>query len=683
MSHSSQPGSVMDIVKKRIGELEHAIQRLDFVKRHLNQNSTEIKSQIHSSISRHLETLRNRELRLLEEVDTVVGGKEEVLHRQQARLNKALGVLHSSLAHAATAGADEETAAKHIVQALEQLNSTDLKAESTPHVAFRADHVALRESILNYGRVDAKGLPLMTAFSADNKPSASLPRHLEEYEDTEHHIFYKALQGSNQVRVTMPKLSSRVEDWLQRPILQFSATAEPPRTPGSENAGTPVSQTTCAIQNWLSQIKHNPDVEEEDDFEIVDHSGSSQRESPMEEEKLLPECGNPETFVSMFHHIPRDVHLWLLQGSVPTIGPSDEELCAFFKHIPRDMSMWLIKARNQLESLDELKHGSWFRHIPTEMSTWLRRSHDRQASVTTQSSMPEMFSHISKDKSKWLRKESGVLLNAGQVQKSEDKKTSKASFMSADLEKYLMKRTSSQNPSSDSSIHNPIEVYISIMPSDTNFWLLQKDSDGVGAAAAANVNLGEEAASNEQGSLKFMNSSTNNISAWLLRPMAEEGMMDQQPPSLLTTSNYFSHISTATSDWLHHSSRMERISTVKPEISFRSVGDPRVWLNSASAAAFLEERTTSNIPSSPIDSFYLMHSHFTTSDWLLGRGGQGNRDCNSPLLSEKSWTGCSTESSLSSASTASSLHLPPSPTVITGQPVPPVDLAAWIYQECL
>lgn len=57
----------------------------------------QIKSQIHTSISRHLEALRNREVWLLNQVDLVVSTKEEVLHQQQVRLNKALGVLQSSL----------------------------------------------------------------------------------------------------------------------------------------------------------------------------------------------------------------------------------------------------------------------------------------------------------------------------------------------------------------------------------------------------------------------------------------------------------------------------------------------------------------------------------------------------------------------------------------------------------
>lgn len=62
--------------------------------------------------------MRNREVWLLGQVDTVVGVKEEVLHRQQARLNKALGILHSSLAHATLS--DTETATQHLTQALQE-----------------------------------------------------------------------------------------------------------------------------------------------------------------------------------------------------------------------------------------------------------------------------------------------------------------------------------------------------------------------------------------------------------------------------------------------------------------------------------------------------------------------------------------------------------------------------------
>lgn len=70
----------------------------------------------------------------------------------------------------------------------------ELSPEETPYISFRADHVELRDSIMNYGRVDANGLPLITAFDDPENPSASLPRHVEEYEDADHHVFYKTVE---------------------------------------------------------------------------------------------------------------------------------------------------------------------------------------------------------------------------------------------------------------------------------------------------------------------------------------------------------------------------------------------------------------------------------------------------------------------------------------------------------
>lgn len=88
----------------------------------------------------------------------------------------------------------------------------------------------------------------------------------------------------------MPKLSSRVEDWLQRPVLQLFTTESGDKgqlmTPSEANKTVDTAKhSTCSIQNWLSQIKHNPDFEEEDDFEIVDHS--SQRGEVQNENLFL------------------------------------------------------------------------------------------------------------------------------------------------------------------------------------------------------------------------------------------------------------------------------------------------------------------------------------------------------------------------------------------------------------
>ena len=90
-----------------------------------------------------------------------------------------------------------------------RLNKVELSPEETPYISFRADHLGLREAILSYGRVDANGLPLATAFEDPSKPSASLPRHLEEYEDWDHHVFYKTV-GQAQAGVNPSTSVSRI-----------------------------------------------------------------------------------------------------------------------------------------------------------------------------------------------------------------------------------------------------------------------------------------------------------------------------------------------------------------------------------------------------------------------------------------------------------------------------------------
>ena len=70
----------------------------------------------------------------------------------------------------------------------------DLKPEETPYLSFCADQVGLREAILNYGRIDANGIPLQAAFSEQENMSTCMPGHFEDYEDADHHVFYKTIE---------------------------------------------------------------------------------------------------------------------------------------------------------------------------------------------------------------------------------------------------------------------------------------------------------------------------------------------------------------------------------------------------------------------------------------------------------------------------------------------------------
>ncbi|KAL8568863.1 hypothetical protein ACOMHN_009683 [Nucella lapillus] len=646
-------GMIIDKVKNRITALEQAIQRLDFVKRHLNQNSSEIKTQIHTSISRHLETLRNREVWLLDQVDQVLVGKEEVLQLQQARLNKALGILHSSLTHASSTASTTEDAlaTPHLLHALEELNTTELKAEETPYIAFRADHLALRESILSYGRVDANGMPLLSAFADEDKPSASLPRHVEEYEDSEHHLFYKALQegkaNSANICVAMPKLSSRVEDWLQRPILQLTTAAEA-KSPASEMVGTPMSQTTCAIQNWLSEIKHNPDVEDDDDFEIVDHSGSSQRESPVEEEErglVLVEEGE---MVDMFSHIPQDHRQWLLrEGPSRASPPAQEDLRAFFQHIPRDTNMWLVTAQKQLESLEELKRGGMFCHIPRETATWLKRAHDKRAG-SLQAAVPDMFAHISRDKNVWLKKEPAGPAAAEEAEAAEEKNHQKVE--SGGRGSY----SSVSAPAPLPFIPNLMKEYLAGAPSTTECWLLPREGQASGAVSG--LEESEPQLSSLPGIQKYLSSSIKS-SVWLASA-GEREVVEAQP-----SAQFFSHISCNQSDWLLSDQHRSCNTNPAQAIDLQKAAKKSIsqWLRSGSPLS-TDKSTTTTTHASPLDSLLHSFKGLSTSDWLMGRP-RGESE--------------------GSESTMSWRILPDSPqsSTMSGLHIPPLNLASWVFQQ--
>lgn len=59
--------------------------------------SLQAKSEIHSAISRQLESLRSREVWLLQQVELIQETKEDVLRQQKDQLHQAIGGLHNYL----------------------------------------------------------------------------------------------------------------------------------------------------------------------------------------------------------------------------------------------------------------------------------------------------------------------------------------------------------------------------------------------------------------------------------------------------------------------------------------------------------------------------------------------------------------------------------------------------------
>jgi hypothetical protein len=73
------------------------------------------------------------------------------------------------------------------------VDSCDLKPDENPWIVFKSDSAMLRESITSYGRVESSAST--SAFVKPGNPARSLPPHFEDYDDADHHVLYKTVEG--------------------------------------------------------------------------------------------------------------------------------------------------------------------------------------------------------------------------------------------------------------------------------------------------------------------------------------------------------------------------------------------------------------------------------------------------------------------------------------------------------
>ncbi|XP_041362437.1 uncharacterized protein LOC121378366 isoform X2 [Gigantopelta aegis] len=186
-----------------------------------------------------------------------------------------------------------------------------------------------------------------------------MPGHFEDYEDADHHIFYKTIEEINcaqrpsgGIRVNIPRLSNRAKDWLYQPPgcktvstatvpkFSFPAFSTDPRDwvpSASGKESSPRMYGDSCIQNWLSQIQQSPAFEEDDDFEIV---GSS-----------LGERTPPVMDKPVFEAFPLTTKAMWLKPSYPDPNQEkwNEAAVKWFQHIPSDTEVWLAKGRKKME----------------------------------------------------------------------------------------------------------------------------------------------------------------------------------------------------------------------------------------------------------------------------------------------------------------------------------------------
>lgn len=132
-------------------DLETAISSIIKAEQEIKANSKEVKFQIHSCISRHLECLRSREVYLLEQIDLVQQLKEEALQQQIQQLHCLLGQFNCLIHQLEHPQSNLPT--DQIITCLERLKSLTLKPEESPTMNFEADVPTLRQAITSFGAI--------------------------------------------------------------------------------------------------------------------------------------------------------------------------------------------------------------------------------------------------------------------------------------------------------------------------------------------------------------------------------------------------------------------------------------------------------------------------------------------------------------------------------------------------
>ena len=142
---------LVQLTWNRIAQLEQAIKQIAATKRQLNQNAIEVKASVHSAISRQMESLRNREVWLLDQVDLLQQTKDDLLRRQEDRLQRSLGGLQGSLVYCQGDNVIQHGLGpglkRKLSESLENLDDYDLIPEESAELLFNGNMASLRHAI--------------------------------------------------------------------------------------------------------------------------------------------------------------------------------------------------------------------------------------------------------------------------------------------------------------------------------------------------------------------------------------------------------------------------------------------------------------------------------------------------------------------------------------------------------
>ncbi|XP_039089662.1 nuclear receptor coactivator 4 isoform X1 [Hyaena hyaena] len=238
-------------------DLELAIGGVLRAEQQIKDNLREVKAQIHSCISRHLECLRSREVWLYEQVDLIYQLKEETLQQQAQQLYWLLGQFNC-LIHQLERTQNKDLA-NQVSVCLERLGSLTLKPEDSTVLLFETDTTALRQAITTFGSLKTIQIPehlMAHASSSSNigpflekRGYIPLPEQQKSASSTTAVSLSEWLLGSKPASGRQAPYipSTNLQDWLtQKQTLENSQTSA-----RACNFFSNVWGNLKGLENWL------------------------------------------------------------------------------------------------------------------------------------------------------------------------------------------------------------------------------------------------------------------------------------------------------------------------------------------------------------------------------------------------------------------------------------------------
>ncbi|XP_032347575.1 nuclear receptor coactivator 4 isoform X1 [Camelus ferus] len=301
-------------------DLELAIGGVLRAEQQIKDNLREVKAQIHSCISRHLECLRSREVWLYEQVDLICQLKEETLQQQAQQLYWLLGQFNC-LIHQLECTQNKDLA-NQVSVCLERLGSLTLKPEDSTVLLFEADTTALRQAITTFGSLKTMQIPehLMTHAGSSNigpflekRGYIPLPEQQKSASSTTAVPLSEWLLGSKPAsgRQAPYTPSTKLQDWLtQKQTSENSQTSARACSFFSNIWGN-----LTGLENWLQKSQQQVVSEKPSYQKCNSHSTTSSYSTEIEKLGDLELLEQDEMELSDWLVTPQESHKLEKPGS--------------------------------------------------------------------------------------------------------------------------------------------------------------------------------------------------------------------------------------------------------------------------------------------------------------------------------------------------------------------------------